>query len=521
MMRDGRRWMGVFLLLLLLNHRELKCQQQTEAFVDFKVVGKVKSPDGQLKGWQICASTLIHAVLPKDRKAIIGMTKVKEDGSFELSVRAKQNEPIFICAYFNGVLSCNSVTPIKAPSKSNVSVELSQMHLDALRKSVDFIILKPDGSALGRRVKAHLYNLYGEVTANTDGMVSDSVGRLHIDSLPAGLYDIWVESVEGDENGKTFSRSVFRCVEVTAGDGTQRVELKLSHSCSVRGRLLFYDGRPAVGCTVSVQSGTFQSPRLLYGSEMATYAHGAIDCYSETVVKSDGTFILTGLTEGTHYLDVRLKGEKLPRYTLSDITVKAGSTRDIGEIKLPEGGWQFMFDGQTIKGWKESNFIGRNEVRVENDRIIMLTGNDMTGITWVGELPRIDYEVTLQGMRVDGSDFFCGLTFPVGDSHCTLILGGWGGSVVGLSCIDGLDASQNETSTSIEFQNKRWYRIRVRVTKRKIEAWLDSRKIVDAIIEGRKISIRWECEPSIPFGIATWRTTGAVRDIRIRKLEAD
>jgi hypothetical protein len=218
---------------------------------------------------------------------------------------------------------------------------------------------------------------------------------------------------------------------------------------------------------------------------------------------------------------VRLKGEKLPRYTLSDITVKAGSTRDIGEIKLPEGGWQFMFDGQTIKGWKESDFIGRSEVRVENDRIIMLTGNDMTGITWVGELPRIDYEVTLQGMRVDGSDFFCGLTFPVGDSHCTLILGGWGGSVVGLSCIDGLDASQNETSTSIEFQNKRWYRVRVRVTKRKIEAWLDSRKIVDAIIEGRKISIRWECEPSIPFGIATWRTTGAVRDIRIRKLEAD
>jgi len=50
MMRDGRRWMGVLLLLLLLNHSELKCQQQTEAFVDFKVVGKVKPPDGQLRG---------------------------------------------------------------------------------------------------------------------------------------------------------------------------------------------------------------------------------------------------------------------------------------------------------------------------------------------------------------------------------------------------------------------------------------------------------------------------------------
>jgi len=76
-------------------------------------------------------------------------------------VRSKTN-PSLYAHISNGVLSCNSVTPIKAPSKSNVSVELSQMHLDALRKSVDFIILKPDGSALGRRVKAHLYNLYGE-----------------------------------------------------------------------------------------------------------------------------------------------------------------------------------------------------------------------------------------------------------------------------------------------------------------------------------------------------------------------
>ena len=512
--------MCIFLPLLLLSHQGLRCQQQPEGVVDFKVVGKVKLPDGQAKDWQVCASTLIYPALPKDRKAIIGVAKVREDSSFELPVRAKQNELIFICAYFKGVLSCSSVTPIRAPNKSNVSVELPQMHLDALRKSVDFVILKPDGGALGRRVKAHLYNLYGEVSASTNGLVSDSTGRLHIDSLPTGLYDIWVESVEGDEDGKAFSRSVFRGVEVTAGDETQRIELKLSPSCSIRGRLIFQDGRPAAGSIVSVQSGTFQSQRLLFGSEVAAHAHGAIDCYSETVVKSDGTFILTGLTEGIHCFDVRLKGEKLPRYTLSDIAVKAGSVRDIGEVKLPEDGWQFMFDGQTIKGWKESDFIGRSEVMVENDRIVMLTGNDMTGITWVGELPRVDYEVTLQGMRVDGSDFFCGLTFPVGDSHCTLILGGWGGSVVGLSCIDGLDASQNETSTSIHFQNKRWYRIRVRVTKRKIEAWLDSKKIIDVIIEGRQISIRWECEPSIPFGIATWRTTGAVRDIRIRKLEA-
>jgi hypothetical protein len=119
---------------------------------------------------------------------------------------------------------------------------------------------------------------------------------------------------------------------------------------------------------------------------------------------------------------------------------------------------------------------------------------------------------------VDGSDFFCGLTFPVKEDPCTLILGGWGGSLVGLSSLDGMDASENETTTIVSFQNQRWYRVRLRVTAAKIEAWLDSQKIIDANITDRKISIRWECEPCKPFGIATWRTTGAVRDIRIRRL---
>ena len=34
-------------------------------------------------------------------------------------------------------------------------------------------------------------------------------------------------------------------------------------------------------------------------------------------------------------------------------------------------------------------------------------------------------------------------------------------------------------------------------------------------------SIRAECELCKPFGVATWRTTGAVRDIRVRALTAE
>ena len=60
-----------------------------------------------------------------------------------------------------------------------------------------------------------------------------------------------------------------------------------------------------------------------------------------------------------------------------------------------------------------------------------------------------DYEVTLEAMRVDGNDFFCGMTFPAGKDPCTLIVGGWGGTVVGLSSINGMDASENETTINM------------------------------------------------------------------------
>src|SRR5436190_18325338 len=125
-------------------------------------------------------------------------------------------------------------------------------------------------------------------------------------------------------------------------------------------------------------------------------------------------------------------------------------------------------------------------------------------------------------MKVDGGDFFCGLTFPVKDAFCTWIIGGWGGGVVGLSSIDGLDASENETTKYMKFDSRHWYRLRLRVTKEKIEAWIDDEKLVDQSIVDRRISVRpGDIELSKPFGLATWQTTGALRDIKVRRLSAD
>ena len=177
-----------------------------------------------------------------------------------------------------------------------------------------------------------------------------------------------------------------------------------------------------------------------------------------------------------------------------------------------------LFDGRTLGQWKVTEFGGQGNISVKDGTIVLEMGNDHTGINCAGPLVRMSYEITLEAMRVVGSDFFCGLTFPVGPNPCSLILGGWGGTVCGLSNIDYYDAANNETTRVISFENGRWYRVRLRVTPDKIEAWLDDEKLVDVVTTGRKISIRPEVDPSQPLGIASWRTTAAIRNIRLRKL---
>ena len=185
----------------------------------------------------------------------------------------------------------------------------------------------------------------------------------------------------------------------------------------------------------------------------------------------------------------------------------------------PKGNWTSLFDGQTLKGWKSTEFGGEGAVEVKDGVILLGVGNDLTGVNYQRPVPHRNYEVSLEARRVDGSDFFCGLTFPVKDDPCSLIIGGWGGGVCGLSSIDGLDASENSTTKYREFQTGRWYTIRLRVTDAKIEAWIDKDQIVDQKLAGKKISIRSEVEASRPFGIASYRTLAALRNIWLRELK--
>ena len=181
--------------------------------------------------------------------------------------------------------------------------------------------------------------------------------------------------------------------------------------------------------------------------------------------------------------------------------------------------WTPLFDGRTLDKWKLTNFSGQGEVRIADGALILDMGGDLTGVNFTGEMPKTNYELALEAQRQDGSDFFCGLTFPVGDSAATLVVGGWGGGLVGVSSIDGNDASENETTQIMKFDKGRWYRIRVKVTPEFLETWIDDEQMAKVEMKGKKIDLRaGEIELSKPFGIATFRTRGAMRDIKLRKL---
>ena len=124
-------------------------------------------------------------------------------------------------------------------------------------------------------------------------------------------------------------------------------------------------------------------------------------------------------------------------------------------------------------------------------------------------------------MRESGEDFFAAATFPVGKSYITLVNGGWGGNVTGLSSLNGMDASENETTRTIKYENKTWYRFRVRVTGEVIRCWVDDKEIVAVNHQERHVGTRVETRPSEPLGFATWKTGGALRKIEVRPLTPD
>ncbi len=202
------------------------------------------------------------------------------------------------------------------------------------------------------------------------------------------------------------------------------------------------------------------------------------------------------------------------RLVLSAFFFAAGAAAQ----QTPATEWKSMFDGKTLDGWKETPFTSHGKVRVENGTIVLGQGY-MTGLNWTKPFPTHNYELRLEAARLEGYDFFAGITFPVFDTFCSWINGGWGGSVVGLSSLEGNDASENDTSFSRKFENGRWYKLRLRVTDASIETWIDEERVIYVELAGREVGLRaGEIELSKPFGIASYETVAGLRNIEYREL---
>lgn len=193
------------------------------------------------------------------------------------------------------------------------------------------------------------------------------------------------------------------------------------------------------------------------------------------------------------------------------------------EAPRPLRKWELLSAAESAH-WKSAEMPDTGKAEVRDGVAVLESGGPMTGLRYdnwqPGGLPVRDYTITCEAMRVDGTDFFAAITFPVRsiDTCATLIVGGWGGGLVGISSIDGDDASNNSTRSEQRFENGRWYRLKLEVHDEELKAWIDDRLVINTSIKARVINLRpGYIENCAPFGLATYQSTGRVRNLLVEE----
>lgn len=230
---------------------------------------------------------------------------------------------------------------------------------------------------------------------------------------------------------------------------------------------------------------------------------------------------------------------------------KIGTVAEKPETAKPKTPWIDL----TGK-WKPCSFGGEGEVKIDDGVITMDYGDPLTGVRWEGPfedaakapenevrigrtapisraktapavkpvdqatsaLPRDNYEIRWECRREKGFDFLCAFTFPVGPQHASVVMGGWGGGITGISSIDGHDASENDTTMFKAFDNETWYKARLRVDSKKLTFWVDGVELFDQPRQDHKFDIRFEMDPCTPLGIANFQCESQIRKIQLRRL---
>ncbi|MDA3926670.1 MAG: DUF1080 domain-containing protein [Kiritimatiellae bacterium] len=181
-----------------------------------------------------------------------------------------------------------------------------------------------------------------------------------------------------------------------------------------------------------------------------------------------------------------------------------------------------LFNGKDLTGWKRAHIIDNGEIKALKDGTIECgVGKSISGIAYTNDFPTMNYELSLEGMRKEGCDFFIALTIPVEKSFCTVIIGGWGGGLCGISSFDGMDAANNMWAEGLTLDNNRWYKLKVRVTPGVIQISLN-KDLYTARMEFddyKRLSLRFgDIEETAPLGLATYETKALWRNFTMTKI---
>lgn len=181
--------------------------------------------------------------------------------------------------------------------------------------------------------------------------------------------------------------------------------------------------------------------------------------------------------------------------------------------------WRVLFDGADLSDWQTGVYGDPPEYELVEGGVVLPQTAWLSGLTYTAELPRTPYRLEVEATRRYGSDFFLGVTFPVRDAHLTLVLGGWGGGVTGLSCIDGRDASENDTRTTLHFPNGKRQRVVIDVSDERVTASVNGEVAVDRdLLPDEELSLRTEVLASRPLGLAAFATSTTVHAVRVQEL---
>ncbi|HUT35124.1 MAG TPA: protein kinase [Planctomycetota bacterium] len=193
-------------------------------------------------------------------------------------------------------------------------------------------------------------------------------------------------------------------------------------------------------------------------------------------------------------------------------------------VEAGPGEWQSLFDGKTLTGWKplsSAHFTGKDLVSVSEGSIELRGEGSAAGVTYTGSVPRMDYEIQFEAMRVKGGGRMAALVFPYGDAHALWALGFHSGSV-GIDMVDNRNDNnwRNPTYKRVEIRSGAWHRWRLSVTRERIQGWLDDKVVLNLATAGHPLSIAGEFAVGAPLALcADQDSAGRIRNIRLRRIE--